>query len=121
MINRGNRTIARKRRHLRVRKKVNGTHERPRLNIFRSSKHMYAQLIDDTKGHTLVAASTLDPELKGIGNGSDVEAAKKVGELIAKKALEKGFNQVVFDRSGYVYHGRVKAVADAARETGLDF
>ncbi|AQS54544.1 MAG: 50S ribosomal protein L18 [Novibacillus thermophilus] len=121
MIDRGNRKTARKRRHLRVRKKVHGTPERPRLNVFRSSKHMYAQIIDDTKGHTLVSASTVDPDLKQLENGANVEAAKKVGELIAKRAKDKGIDKVVFDRSGYVYHGRVKALAEAAREAGLNF
>ena len=121
MLNRGNRNLERKKRHLRVRKKINGTSERPRLSVFRSSKHMYAQLIDDLKGRTLVSASTLDADLQGIGNGANVEAAKKVGELLAKRAKEQGVEKVVFDRSGYLYHGRVKALADAAREAGLDF
>lgn len=121
MINRGNRKLSRKKRHLRVRNKIQGIPERPRLSVFRSSKHMYAQLIDDLNGHTLVSASTVDPDLKDVANGANVEAAKKVGELIAKRAKEKGYDTVVFDRGGYLYHGRVKALADAAREAGLNF
>ena len=109
--------LARKKR---VRRKVLGTSERPRLNIFRSARHIYAQLIDDTQGHTLVAVGTLLPELKGASTGN-VEAAKKVGELIAKKALDEGIENVVFDRNGFRYHGRIKAVAEAAREGGLKF
>src|SRR5690606_15914277 len=122
MINKISRNEARKRRHLRVRKKISGTPERPRLSVFRSLKHTYAQLIDDTRGVTLVSASTLDKELAGqIKNGGNVEAARKVGELIAKRALEKGYTKVVFDRGGYLYHGRDRALADAAREAGLEF
>ncbi|GAB7387280.1 50S ribosomal protein L18 [Bacillaceae bacterium] len=122
MITRPDRNKLRKKRHLRIRKKVFGTPERPRLNVFRSNKHIYAQLIDDTKGITLAAASTLDPELRGsLESGGNVEAAAKVGALIAKRALEKGYKSVVFDRGGYLYHGRVKALAEAARETGLEF
>ncbi|MFO7291426.1 MAG: 50S ribosomal protein L18 [Bacillota bacterium] len=122
MITKVDRNKRRKKRHLRVRKKVFGTPERPRLNVFRSSKNIYAQLIDDMAGHTLVSASTLDPELRGeIENGGNVEAARKVGQLIAKRALEKGYKRVVFDRGGYLYHGRVKALAEGAREGGLDF
>ena len=122
MINKISRNEARKRRHLRVRKKISGTPERPRLSVFRSLKHIYAQLIDDTRGVTLVSASTLDKELAGqIKNGGNVEAARKVGELIAKRALEKGYAKVVFDRGGYLYHGRIRALADAAREAGLEF
>ncbi|MDI3328219.1 MAG: 50S ribosomal protein L18 [Alicyclobacillaceae bacterium] len=122
MLTKVNRKEARRRRHLRVRKKVFGTPERPRLNVFRSAKHIYAQVIDDTKGHTYVAASTLDRELRNeIAYGGNVEAARKVGELVAKRALEKGIRKVVFDRGGYLYHGRVKALAEAAREAGLEF
>ncbi|MFD0694276.1 50S ribosomal protein L18 [Paenibacillus sp. GCM10027628] len=122
MITKGDKNKARLKRHLRVRKKIEGTTARPRLNIFRSSKHMYAQLIDDTTGVTVVSASTQDKELKAeVGNGGNVEAARKVGELIAKRAKEKGFDKVVFDRGGYLYHGRVQALADAAREAGLEF
>ncbi len=112
----------RQRRHRRVRKKVFGTPERPRLCVYGSLNHMYAQIIDDTVGHTLVAASTLDKELKGkFSHGGNVEAARLVGELIARRAIDKGIKKVVFDRGGFKYHGRVKALADAARQTGLEF
>ena len=121
MITKADKNKARIKRHLRVRKKINGTSARPRLNIFRSSKHMYAQIIDDTKGITLASASTVDKELKDIANGGSVEAAAKVGELIAARAKEKGITEVVFDRGGYLYHGRVQSLADAAREAGLAF
>ncbi len=122
MISKGDRNEARKRRHLRVRKRVRGSAERPRLNVYRSNKHIYAQVIDDVNGTTLVSASTLDKELREvIENGGNIEAARKVGELIAKRALSKGFSSVVFDRGGYLYHGRVRALADAAREAGLQF
>lgn len=120
MITKGDKNKARLKRHLRVRKKIEGTTARPRLNIFRSAKHIYAQIIDDTKGATLVAASSLDKEL-GAGNGGNAEAARKVGELIAKRAKANGIEAVVFDRGGYIYHGRVQALADAAREAGLQF
>lgn len=110
----------RKTRHLRVRKSVLGTEARPRLNVFRSARHIYAQIIDDTTGHTLVSASTLSPELKGVSAGG-VEAAKAVGKLVAEKALHKGLEKIVFDRGGYLYHGRVAALADAARAAGLEF
>ncbi|MBT9258977.1 MAG: 50S ribosomal protein L18 [Clostridiales bacterium] len=112
---------ARKRRHLRVRRKVFGTPERPRLNVFRSGKHIYAQVVDDTIGHTLVAASSLDPALRGVVKGSTKEGAEAVGKLLAQRALEKGITKVVFDRGGYRYHGRVKALADGARAGGLEF
>lgn len=122
MITKNDKNKARLRRHLRVRKKITGTTERPRLNIFRSSKHMYAQLIDDVKGVTIASASTVDKELRDqVGNGGNVEAAGKVGALIAERAKKAGVSQVVFDRGGYLYHGRVKALADAAREAGLEF
>ncbi|NLC11808.1 MAG: 50S ribosomal protein L18, partial [Firmicutes bacterium] len=105
-------TQARLRRHKRVRQKISGTAERPRLNVFRSSKHIYAQLIDDNEGHTLVAASSLDPAIKEQkSTGGDCEAARLVGELLAERALEKGINQAVFDRGGYLFHGRVKDLA----------
>ena len=120
MITKVDRNANRKKRHARVRRKVSGTAERPRLNVYRSNKHIYAQLIDDEKGVTLASASTLDKELQLESTGN-VEAAAKVGELIAKRALEKGIKSVVFDRGGYVYHGRVKALAEAARENGLEF
>ncbi|KDE49716.1 50S ribosomal protein L18 [Geobacillus sp. CAMR12739] len=100
--------------------KIFGTAERPRLSVFRSNKHIYAQIIDDTKSSTIVSASTLDKEF-GLDSTNNIEAAKKVGELVAKRALEKGIKKVVFDRGGYLYHGRVKALADAAREAGLEF
>lgn len=121
MISKGDKNKARLKRHLRVRKKISGTSECPRLNVFRSSKHIYAQIIDDQKGATLVAASSLDKELSELKNGGNVEAARKVGELVAKRAKESGISNVVFDRGGYIYHGRVQALADAAREAGLEF
>lgn len=122
MILKEDRNKARKKRHLRVRKKVHGTSERPRLNVFRSNKHIYAQIIDDDRGHTLCAASTLDPEVRQrIDKGSTVEAARVVGEVLAKRALAKGITKVVFDRGGYLYHGRVAALADGARAGGLQF
>lgn len=122
MITKPNSREVRLRKHIRVRKKISGTAERPRLNVFRSLKNIYAQIIDDTKGTTLVSASTLDEALKSkIKNGGNKEAAKEVGKLIAEKAIEKGIKQVVFDRGGYLYHGRVKELADAAREAGLEF
>ncbi len=114
--------LARSKRKTRVRSRVKGTGERPRLNVFRSLKHIYVQAIEDTTGKTLVSASTMSPELKGsFRQGGNAEAAKKVGELIAKKCLEKGIQKVVFDRNGYLYHGRVKALAEAARASGLIF
>ncbi|WAA12409.1 50S ribosomal protein L18 [Fervidibacillus halotolerans] len=120
MITKPDKNAIRKKRHMRVRSKISGTAERPRLSIFRSNKHIYAQLIDDTKGVTLVSASSLDKEFD-IDSTGNKEAAAKVGELIAKRAIEKGYKVVVFDRSGYLYHGRVKSLADAARENGLEF
>jgi large subunit ribosomal protein L18 len=119
MIKKADTNAARLHRHKRVRGKVKGTSECPRLNVFRSSKNIYAQIIDDVKGVTLVAASSLDKDFKG--NGSDKESAKEVGNLIAKKAIEKGITAVVFDRGGYLFHGRVKELADGAREGGLKF
>lgn len=112
----------RQRRHRRVRGKVSGTAERPRLNVSRSLEHIYAQLIDDNAGHTLAAASTLDKEVKeSLKSGGNIEAAKVVGKLIAERAGSKEIKAVVFDRGGYKYHGRVAALADAAREGGLQF
>jgi large subunit ribosomal protein L18 len=109
-------------RHKRLRKKISGTPERPRLAVFRSEKHMYAQIIDDIKGVTLVAASTTEKAMKEkLKKTWNVEAAKEVGKLIAERALAKGIKEVVFDRGGFKYHGRVKALADAAREAGLKF
>lgn len=119
MFKKVDRKEARQKRHLRVRKKVFGTAERPRLAIFRSDKNIYAQVIDDVNRVTLVAASSLDKEFEG--KGSNKEAAKTVGALVAKKALAKGIEDVVFDRGGYVYHGRVKELAEGAREAGLKF
>lgn len=114
--------LARSKRKKRVRSRVIGTSERPRLNVFRSLKHIYAQAIEDVTGKTLASASTLSSELKGsLRYPGNAEAAKKVGELIAKKCLEKGIQKVVFDRSGYLYHGRIKALAEAARANGLIF
>ena len=120
MINKTSRNESRKKRHLRIRKKIVGTSSVPRLNVFRSNTNIYAQIIDDTKGVILVSASSRDKELK-LENGSNIEAAKQVGALIAKRALEKNITNVVFDRGGYLYHGRVKALADAARAAGLKF
>ncbi|SES89523.1 50S ribosomal protein L18 [Anaerobranca gottschalkii] len=119
MITKVSKNAARLKRHRRARKNLHGTPERPRLNVFRSLKNIYAQVIDDTTGHTLVSASTLDTEFRG--RGGNIEAAKAVGTLIAQRALEKGIKAVVFDRGGYIYHGRVKALAEAAREAGLEF
>jgi large subunit ribosomal protein L18 len=113
----------RKRRHVRVRAKVSGTPGRPRLNVFRSSAHIYAQLIDDTRGHTLAAASDLEQEVKDrAGDGAKkVDRAKAVGEVVAERAKAAGVESVIFDRGGFLYHGRIKAVADGAREGGLKF
>ncbi len=122
MIGKPDRKEDRDKRRQRVRKKIFGTGERPRLNVFRSLNNIYAQLIDDEKGSTLLTVSTLSPDLKGkIAGGGNKEAAAAVGKLVAKVALEKGISRVVFDRAGYLYHGRVKALADAAREGGLEF
>lgn len=122
MLKAKSRNISRKKRHRRVRVKISGTPERPRLNVFRSINHIYAQVIDDQSGNTLVAASSLDPGLRAeLPQGGNREAARKVGELLARRALEKGVKQVVFDRGGYLYHGRVKELADGAREGGLNF
>ena len=112
------------RRHKRIRKKVHGTQERPRLAVYRSLHHFYAQIIDDVKGITLVSGSTLDPEyekLAGKKGGKSVEAVEKVAEVVVKKALEKGIRRVVFDRGGFMYHGKIKAFADKCRELGLEF
>ena len=120
MVSKKSRNETRQKRHLIIRKKVRGTTAVPRLNVFRSNTNIYAQVIDDVNGVTLVSASSIDKELK-LANGSNIEAAKQVGALVAKRALEKGVECVVFDRGGYLYHGRVKALADAAREAGLKF
>lgn len=112
----------RKIRHKRVRKKIRGTSERPRLSVFRSACNIYAQIIDDEKGQTLVGISTLSPEIKDkVRNGGNIEAAKLLGRMLAQKALEKNVKMVVFDRGGYKFHGRVKALATSAREHGLEF
>jgi LSU ribosomal protein L18P len=122
VIKKEGRNLKRIKRHLRIRKKVKGTPEKPRLAVFKSEKHIYAQIIDDTKGHTLVSASTLDKELRQkLSKTYNVEAAKEVGRLIAQRALSLGIKTVVFDRGGFKYHGRIKALADAAREAGLKF
>jgi len=113
---------ARERRHSRVRKQVTGTNAKPRMNVYKSLNHIYVQIIDDFEGRTLAAASSNDRELKGkIKTGGNIEAAKTVGVLAAKRAMEKGIKKIVFDRGGYPYHGRVKALAEAAREGGLEF
>ena len=119
MVKKLDRAKARAKRHYRIRNKISGTPECPRLNVFRSSKHIYAQIIDDTKGVTLCAASTLEKDFEGAGGNK--EAARRVGEAIAAKAKEKGITDVVFDRGGYVYHGRVAELADGARAGGLNF
>ncbi len=122
MIKKSDKNKLRRKKHMRIRKKITGTPERPRLNVFKSSKNIYAQIIDDSKGVTLVSASTIDTALKGsVNNGGNIEAAKEVGKLIAQRAVEKGVKLIVFDRGGYVYHGRVKELADAARAEGLEF
>lgn len=122
MIKREDRRKLRLVRHKRIRKKLSGTTERPRLAVFRSEKHIYAQIIDDTKGVTLIAASTVEKAMREkLKKTWNVEAAKEVGKLIAERALAKGIKEVVFDRGGFKYHGRVKALADSAREAGLKF
>ena len=119
MIKRPDTKGQRVKRHTRVRGKISGTADRPRLCVFRSENHIYAQIIDDTAGNTLVSASTVEKGFEG--NGGNAEAAKKVGAAIADRALKKGIEEVVFDRGGYIYHGRVQALAEAAREAGLKF
>ena len=122
MTKKQSRAEVRVKKHMKIRNRFSGTAERPRLAVFRSNNHMYAQIIDDTAQNTLVAASTLQKEVKdGLAKTNNVEAASKLGEVIAKKALEKGINTVVFDRGGFIYQGKVKALADAAREAGLQF
>lgn len=122
MINKESRNVKRLARHDRVRKKVFGTPEKPRLCVYRSIKNIYAQVIDDTNGNTLVSASTLDKEIQDqIKYGGNKDAAKTIGELVAKRALEKGIEIVAFDRGGYLYHGRIKELAEGAREAGLKF
>lgn len=113
---------ATRRRHSRIRRKVVGTSERPRLAVFRSNQHIYVQVIDDTQHHTLASASTLEADLRsGLPSGSNCDASAQVGKLIAERLIAKGIQQIVFDRGGNLYHGRIKALADAARESGLNF
>ena len=119
MVSKADKNAARVKRHYRVRNKISGTTERPRLNVFRSAKHIYAQIIDDVNGVTLAAASTTEKSFENYGGNT--EAAKEVGKLVAQRAMEKGITCVVFDRSGYLYHGRVKELAEGAREGGLQF
>lgn len=122
MVNKESRTKVRENKHRRMRSRLSGTTERPRLAVFRSNNHMYAQIIDDAVGNTLVAASTMDKDVKeACEKTNNVDAAAQVGTAIAKKALEKGITTVVFDRGGFLYAGKVKALADAAREAGLEF
>lgn len=122
MVSKKSRAEVREKKHRRMRNHLSGTAQRPRLAVFRSNNHMYAQIIDDTVGNTLVAASTLEKEVKeGLDKTNNVDAATKLGTVVAKKALDKGITTVVFDRGGYIYAGKVKALADAAREAGLEF
>jgi len=122
MVSKVSRQEVRVKKHLKLRNRFTGTPERPRLAVFRSNNHMYAQIIDDTVGHTLVAASTLEKDVKAeLSKTNDVAAAALLGSVIAKKALEKGIKAVVFDRGGFIYQGKIKALADAAREAGLEF
>lgn len=122
MVSKVSRTEVRVKKHKRLRNRFSGTAERPRLVVFRSNNHMYAQIIDDTVGHTLVAASTLEKDVKAeLEKTNNVDAAAYLGKVIAKKALDKGITNVVFDRGGFIYQGKIKALADAAREAGLEF
>jgi large subunit ribosomal protein L18 len=122
MIKQSNKKEATQKRHQRLRTKLSGTTEAPRLAVYRSTKHIYAQIIDDVKGVTIVSASSIDKDMKkDLAHGGNIESAKAVGEAIAKKALKAGVKDVVFDRGGFLYHGRVAALADAAREAGLNF
>ena len=122
MISKESRTEVRQKKHRRIRNRFSGTAERPRLAVFRSNNHMYAQIIDDTVGNTLVSASTLQKDVKAeLTKTNNVEAAAHLGTVIAKRALEKGITTVVFDRAGFIYQGKIKALADAAREAGLEF
>jgi len=122
MIKKISRSKVRVKKHMKIRNKISGTAARPRLAVFRSNEHIYAQIIDDVKGNTLVAASTVEKAIKEtLEKTNDVAAATAVGEAIAKKAIEKGIDAVVFDRGGFIYHGKIKALADAAREAGLKF
>ena len=122
MVSKKSRNEVRVNKHRKLRNRFSGTAERPRLAVFRSNNHVYAQVIDDVAGKTLVSASTLEKDIKAeLKNTDDIEAATKVGDVVAKRALEKGIKAVVFDRGGYIYHGKVQALADAAREAGLKF
>ncbi len=122
MVNKASRKEVRAKKHMRIRNRFSGTAERPRLAVFRSNNHMYAQIIDDTVGNTLASASTLEKEIKSeLEKTNNVDAAAYLGTVIAKRAIEKGIKKVVFDRGGYIYHGKVAALADAAREAGLEF
>lgn len=122
MVSKESRQKVRAKKHMKIRNRFSGTAERPRLAVFRSNSHVYAQVIDDVAGKTIVSASTLEKDIKAeLKNTDDIEAATKVGDVVAKRALEKGIKAVVFDRGGYIYHGKVKALADAAREAGLEF
>ncbi len=122
MFRKNSRNALRKKRHMRIRNKVSGTPERPRLNVFRSLKNIYAQIIDDLNGQTLVSVSSLDPEVKGDnGKTGNIDTARQVGEVLARRALDNDIREVIFDRGGYRYHGRVKALAEGARENGLKF
>ena len=122
MVSKESRSKVRAKKHMRIRNRFSGSAERPRLAVFRSNNHVYAQVIDDVNGTTLVSASTLEKDIKAeLKNTDDIEAATKIGDVVAKRALEKGIKTVVFDRAGYIYHGKVKALADAAREAGLEF
>ena len=122
MVKKTSRSEVRENKHRRIRSRLSGTPEKPRLAVFRSNNHMYAQVIDDEAGNTIVSASTVQEDVKkGLEKTNNVEAAKKLGEVIAKKALDNGIKTVVFDRGGYIYQGKVKALAEAAREAGLEF
>ena len=122
MVSKESRQEIRAKKHMKIRKRFSGTAERPRLAVFRSNNHVYAQVIDDVAGKTIVSASTLEKDIKAeLKNTDDIEAATKIGNVVAKRALDKGIKAVVFDRGGYIYHGKVKALADAAREAGLEF
>ena len=122
MVSKESRSKVRAKKHMRIRNRFSGNAERPRLAVFRSNNHVYAQVIDDVNGTTLVSASTLEKDIKAeLKNTDDIEAATKIGDVVAKRALEKVIKAVVFDRGGYIYHGKVKALADAAIEAGLEF
>ena len=122
MVSKKSRSEMREKKHMRIRNRFSGTAERPRLAVFRSNNHMYAQIIDDTVGNTLVSASTLEKEIKAeLNKTNDVEAAAYLGKVIAKRAMDKGISEVVFDRGGFLYHGKIEALAEAAREAGLVF